>query len=51
MDLLPLPTPRQEVGVAVLDGQIYVIGGILENRTSTGIVERYDVLSGKWERC
>jgi N-acetylneuraminic acid mutarotase len=48
-DLPPLATPRQEVGVAALDGCIYVIGGILESRAATGIVERYDIASARWE--
>src|SRR5262245_25249079 len=37
-DLPPLPTPRQEVGVAADLDHIYVIGGILTDRSATGIV-------------
>jgi len=48
-DLPPLPTARQEVGVAFLDGMVYVIGGILDDRSTTGIVERFDVEAGQWE--
>ena len=48
-DLPPLPTARQEVGVAFLDGMVYVIGGILDNRSTTGIVERFEVEAGQWE--
>ena len=48
-DLPPLPTPRQEVGVALLDNMIYVIGGILGNRTTTDVVERFNIEAGQWE--
>ncbi len=50
MPLPPVPTPRQEVGVAELDRKIYVIGGILGNRGATGAVERFDVDTEKWEQ-
>ncbi|MCZ6795317.1 MAG: galactose oxidase [Planctomycetota bacterium] len=49
MDLPAIPTARQEVGVAALDAHVYVIGGILENRGPTGIVERFDTETGEWE--
>ena len=48
-NLPPLPTPRQEVGVALLDSKIYVIGGILADRSTTGVVERFNLTSGQWE--
>lgn len=48
-ELTPLPTPRQEVGVATMDHWVYVIGGILGDRSATGAVERYSVLSEEWE--
>lgn len=47
--LPPLPTPRQEVGVAAEGNYIYVIGGILQNGSATEIVDRLDTLEGKWE--
>jgi len=48
-DLPPLPTPRQEVGVAAEGRAVYVIGGILGDRSATGIVERLCVDAGAWE--
>jgi hypothetical protein len=47
--LPPLPTARQEVGVAALEGKVYVIGGILADRSATGLVERFDVDKEAWE--
>ncbi len=47
--LAPLPGPRQEVGIAALDGKVYVIGGLLNDFSATGRVDRYDVASGEWE--
>jgi N-acetylneuraminic acid mutarotase len=47
---LPRPrTARQEVAVAALDGVVYVIGGILEDRGATALVERYLAREGRWE--
>src|SRR5688572_9760802 len=48
-DLAPLRTPRQEVGVAADLRHVYVIGGILADRSATGIVERYSVDDLTWE--
>ena len=45
----PIKTARQEVGVAALGGEIYVIGGILGNGSATGLVERFDVAANEWE--
>ncbi len=47
--LPPLLTPRQEVGVAAEGIQVYVIGGILGDRSATGIVERFDTVEQRWE--
>lgn len=44
----PLPTPRQEVGVAELDGQIYVIGGFNSAGLSVNTVERYHPATDQW---
>ena len=47
----PLPTPRNHVGSAVLDGRIYVIGGQHGNFEADGqhrAVEVYDPSSGTW---
>ncbi|MCX8070982.1 MAG: galactose oxidase [Candidatus Binatia bacterium] len=40
--------PRQEVGVAALDGVIYVIGGITSRAVGVATVEAYDVSRGEW---
>ena len=44
----PIRTERQEVGVAALGDSVYVIGGILADRSTTGIVERYDWETDDW---
>lgn len=47
--LTSLPTPRSEVGTAVLDGRIYVAGGM--NRWgNTAAFEVYDPVSNEWRR-
>jgi N-acetylneuraminic acid mutarotase len=43
----PMPTPRSELGAAVLDGLIYVAGGLLPNGISDTF-ETYDVATGEW---
>jgi N-acetylneuraminic acid mutarotase len=50
VDLAPLPTLRQEVGVAALDGLVYVIGGITADRAASAVVERFDPRTERWER-
>ena len=45
--LPPLPTARQEVGVAELQGQVYVVGGLLSN-SATDAVEALDTASNQW---
>jgi len=47
--LAALEPARQEIGVAALAGKLYVIGGILANRSTTGRGARYDPASGGWE--
>ncbi len=44
-----LPTPRQEMPHVLLDGKIFVIGGIDADRNSVEIVEAYDPKTGLWE--
>ncbi len=44
----PLPTPRQEMPLVVLESMIYVIGGIDANRFSSEIVEVYNPASNTW---
>ena len=43
-----LPTPRQEMPHAVLDGKIYVVGGLDGARTASNLVEVYDPATGVW---
>lgn len=43
-----MPSSRQEVGVGLLDGKIYVIGGF-ESGVSVNTVERYDPIQNMWE--
>ena len=47
--LAPMPRPRQEVGVAILEGKIYVVAGFDESAQSVNTVERYDPLTDTWE--
>ncbi len=44
----PLPTPRQEVPHVVLDGKVYVPGGIDAQRQGTRVVEVYDPATDTW---
>lgn len=46
----PLPTPRSEVASAVLDGQIYVIGGYIAQGSASDLVDVYDPQADRWER-
>src|SRR5262245_49716996 len=51
INLTALPTPRQEVAVAAVDGVVYVIGGITEDRRPSAVVEAYDAASRSWRRA
>jgi N-acetylneuraminic acid mutarotase len=47
----PMPTPRQGLGVAVVNGKTYAIGGVGLNNTiptALGINEEYDPVTDKW---
>jgi N-acetylneuraminic acid mutarotase len=48
--LAPLPTARQEVAVAALDGRVYVIGGFGPGAEPVATVEAYDPAANRWER-
>ena len=39
--LAPLLTPRSQMGITVLDGYIYVVGGTNKNHEVLTSVERY----------
>lgn len=45
----PMPTPRSDAASAVVDGKIYVIGGLLASGESTDTVEVYDPATDTWE--
>jgi Kelch motif len=44
-----MPSERQEVAVAVLDGRMYVIGGFGEGASPVATVEAYDPATDRWE--
>lgn len=46
--LAPVPSLRQEISTAVLDGKIYVIAGFNSSADSTNTVEVYDPRSNTW---
>ena len=48
--LAPMAVARQEVGVAVLEGKIYVAGGFLGNGATTAALEVYDPQTNRWTR-
>jgi N-acetylneuraminic acid mutarotase len=45
----PMPSARQEVAVAALGPQVYVIGGFGDGAQATAAVERYDIATDAWE--
>ncbi len=45
ISLAPMPDPRQEVGVAELNGKIYVVGGL----PRTNRVQQYDPATSSWK--
>ncbi len=46
--LMDMPTARGGATAQVVDGEIYVIGGLAENGSSLSTVEIFDPLSGQW---
>ena len=44
----PLNIPRQEVGVAAVEGRVYVIGGIGTDQQGSKVVEIFDTRTGQW---
>src|SRR3989442_16038668 len=44
----PLNVPRQEVGVAAVEGRVYVIGGIGTDQQGSKVVEIFDTQAGRW---
>lgn len=43
-----MPTARGEFGTAVVNGKIYVIGGVNQNNQPLNIVEEYNPLTSQW---
>lgn len=46
--LAPMPTARQEVASAVLDGKVYVLGGFDADGFSSALVEVYNPATDTW---
>ena len=46
--LAPMPSARQEISTAVLNGKIYVIAGFTSDGTSTDTVESYNPATNSW---
>jgi N-acetylneuraminic acid mutarotase len=46
--LAPMPTARQELATAALNGKIYAIGGYDSSGTPTNVVEVYDTATNTW---
>lgn len=46
----PLSSPRQEVAVAALDGQVFVMGGFGASAEPVATVESYDPAENVWRR-
>ena len=44
----PMPTPRFEISACILDGKVYVIGGVDKNEYLTDNVEVYDPETNSW---
>lgn len=47
--LAPMPSERQEVAVAALDGKVYVLGGLGDGAAPVATVEVYDPARNAWE--
>lgn len=45
----PMPTPRQEVAAATLEGKIYVFGGLGVDGSTLATAERYNPEKDAWE--
>jgi len=49
VELTPMPTARQEVAVAELNGRVFVIGGFGPDNDPVATVEVYDPATNGWE--
>jgi len=48
MSKAPMPTPRYEAGGAMIDGMLYVVGGLDSSNFPTTVVEAYDAKTNTW---
>lgn len=46
--LAPMGEPRQEIGVAGLDGQVFVVGGFGADTAPRATLEIYDIATDRW---
>ncbi len=46
--LSPVPTPRTEVGAALMGGRIFVMGGFAADGTTVPTVEAYNIATDRW---
>jgi N-acetylneuraminic acid mutarotase len=46
--IVPIPTARQEVGVAAVEGRVYVVGGYDSQGRASTVVEFFDTRSNEW---
>ncbi len=46
--LITMPTARGEFGTAVVNGKIYVIGGVNQNNQPLNTVEEYNPITNQW---
>jgi N-acetylneuraminic acid mutarotase len=44
----PLPTARQEMALALLDGKIYVPGGFIRGGAGTALIEVFEPATNRW---
>lgn len=43
-----MPNPRQELGVAAVEGRIYAVGGLAPNGAGSNIVDIFDTRTNQW---
>ena len=48
-EIAPMPTARQNPGVGVLDGKLYVVGGVGDRSELLNTVVRFDPAKNAWE--
>ena len=48
-EIAPMPTARQNPGVGVLDGKLYVVGGVGDRSELLNTVVQFDPAKNAWE--